>query len=253
MDETRKQYKNYISLGYFCSVAMELEKYGLRDHSYPFDWLITDFEGVVSAINNNFSDYLDYDNLYQSQKVRSTYLDQKYQFVFIHDFNKYKSLDSQLDIIREKHRRRIKRFYEAITEPTLFIRYISDETIDKTGKSKELIYIEENIDDILGIFKRYNSENDIIWIANQGVISDVIKIYHVIHDENDTCCRKPFDNNAELYQYFKNVECSSKKENLQRHKNKQKKKNRHFTRICKKVTDKVDSLLKKEYVHAKEF
>ncbi|SHN65797.1 Putative papain-like cysteine peptidase [Butyrivibrio hungatei DSM 14810] len=253
MDELKKQYKNYISLGYFCSVAMELEKYGLRDYSYPFDWIISDFEGIVSAINDNFSDYLDYDNLYQSKKVRSTYLDQKYQFVFIHDFDKYKCLDSQLDFVREKHRRRIERFYEKITEPTLFIRYISDEASDENGKSKELLYIEENIDDILGTFKRYNPENDIIWIANQGVISDVIKIYHVVRDENDTCCRKPFDNSTELHQYFETVEYPMRKDNLLRYQRKQKKKNSYFTRICKKLTNKADSLLRKEYVHAKEF
>lgn len=37
---------NYISLGYFCSIAMDLEKLGLRNESLPFDWVISDFEGV---------------------------------------------------------------------------------------------------------------------------------------------------------------------------------------------------------------
>ena len=46
---------NYISLGYFCSVASELERYGLRGESYPFDWVISDFGGVVEAIQNNFT------------------------------------------------------------------------------------------------------------------------------------------------------------------------------------------------------
>lgn len=38
-------YKHVISLGFFCSVALELERKGLRDASYPFDWLISDFQG----------------------------------------------------------------------------------------------------------------------------------------------------------------------------------------------------------------
>ena len=31
-------------------VAGELEKYGLRNASSPFDWMISDFEGVISCI-----------------------------------------------------------------------------------------------------------------------------------------------------------------------------------------------------------
>jgi len=41
---------HYISLGYFCSIAMDLEKLGLRTESSPFDWLISDFEGVIRAL-----------------------------------------------------------------------------------------------------------------------------------------------------------------------------------------------------------
>lgn len=49
---------HYISLGYFCSIAMELERLGLRSESSPFDWLISDFEGVIHAIENHFEDFL---------------------------------------------------------------------------------------------------------------------------------------------------------------------------------------------------
>lgn len=102
MDELKKQYKNYISLGYFCSVAMELEKYGLRDYSYPFDWLITDLEGVILAMDSGFSDYLNYENMYQSRDVRSTYTDKEYGFSFIHDFNKYARLSKQICLVKDK-------------------------------------------------------------------------------------------------------------------------------------------------------
>ncbi len=100
------EYKHYISLGYFCSVAMELEKYGLRDASYLFDWLITDFEGVMDAISNYFYDYVLFDNLYQNKDNRSIYFDKKYKFSYVHDFNKYRSLNSQIDQVK-KYRRDI--------------------------------------------------------------------------------------------------------------------------------------------------
>lgn len=59
-------FKHYISLGYFCSVALELEKCGLRSQSSPFDWNITwSFKGVIEAINNRFEDALNEQMLFQ--------------------------------------------------------------------------------------------------------------------------------------------------------------------------------------------
>lgn len=54
-------YKHVISLGFFCSVALELERKGVRDASYPFDWLISDFQGVIKVIENRFYDFLNID------------------------------------------------------------------------------------------------------------------------------------------------------------------------------------------------
>ena len=50
----RSNYSNFISLGYFCGVAEDLERIGLRSFSSPFDWLITDFKGVIKLIENRF-------------------------------------------------------------------------------------------------------------------------------------------------------------------------------------------------------
>lgn len=54
----KDRYDNFISLGYFCDVAKDLEQLGLRDVSSPFDWCISDFRGVVAAIENNFHDFM---------------------------------------------------------------------------------------------------------------------------------------------------------------------------------------------------
>ena len=69
---------NYISLGYFCSVASELEKLGLRTESSPFDWVISDLEGVISNIQNCFVDYLDYNFLSQEVYNHAIYTNTKY-------------------------------------------------------------------------------------------------------------------------------------------------------------------------------
>ena len=102
--------QHYISLGYFCSVASELEYLGLRNESSPFDWLISDFEGVVMSIQNNFEDFLGYDYLVQNRQCPAYYLNTKYKMQFFHDFSSYKSLQKQLPLVQKKYQRRINRF-----------------------------------------------------------------------------------------------------------------------------------------------
>ena len=105
-------YTNYISLGYFCEVAQDLEKLGLRNASSPFDWGISYFANVIDAIDKRFDGFLDYENLSQSAFDRSNYHEDKYHFYFFHDFDKYKSLDKQYQSVRDKYWRRINRFLE---------------------------------------------------------------------------------------------------------------------------------------------
>ena len=130
----------YISLGYFCSVALDLEKLGLRSESSPFDWLISDFEGVITLIENRFDGFLRYEDLAQERVNRAFYRNTRYNISFYHDFDSLAPLADQLEQVQRKYNRRIDRFYKSIQEPTLFIRYISDEEL-VDGRSKELCWI----------------------------------------------------------------------------------------------------------------
>lgn len=69
-----KQFEHFISLEYFCSVASELERTGLRSTSSPFDWCISNFAGVMDAIENHFADFLAYDRLLQSDASCEYYI-----------------------------------------------------------------------------------------------------------------------------------------------------------------------------------
>ena len=129
--------------------------------------MISDFGGVFEAIQNNFSNFLDYDFLAQSSLNHSVYENTKYNIRFFHDFDKYIPLKKQLPQVQDKYCRRIKRFYQTIVSPTLFIRYISDEkTIH--GVSEELLYIEKNYEQILEMLKSFHRDNDILFIAHGG-------------------------------------------------------------------------------------
>ena len=232
---------NYISLGYFCSVAIELARFGIREESSPFDWLISDFKGVISAIEKNFEDFLTYDYLSQDKKHPNIYRNTKYNIDFYHDFNPYCELKQQLPNVQAKYIRRITRFYESVKSPTLFVRYISDECKIE-GKSKELIWIEDNYDYIIALLKSFNSNNDILFIANEGVTSDKIKIYNVNKDVNDTVARHPFSKNTFLFEKFNSIDFPNKKNNIKRYKKKY--------GIISKIRKKTNALLKKMFIKA---
>lgn len=238
----------YISLGYFCSVALELEKLGLRNESSPFDWVISDFKGVIRAIQENFSNFLDYEYLSQDKDNHSIYMNTKYNVKFFHDFDKYLPLYKQLPKVKEKYNRRISRFYKSITEPTLFIRYISDEK-KSNGKSEEVTWIENNYDQILALIKSFNKENDILFIANEGVSSEKFVIYNVQKDENDVVARSPIHKNTILFDRFSNVDFPCKQANINRYLYKEKRNNSIFNRVKRKMASGMKRVFLKEYVH----
>lgn len=235
------KFDHVISLGYFCSTSLELERVGLRDYSYPFDWLITDLKGILDCVENKFDGFLTQENLLQYEDTPHYYYNQKYKVHFYHDFSAYEPLDKQLTSVQEKYYRRISRFYENIMNPTLFIRYIS-------GK-EELEYIENNIEQILSVLKKFNRQSELLLISNDDISSSSLKIFQVTKDENDTVARKFLDKNHRLKEYLEsNIYDEIKRaENLSRYNNK--KEIGKINRVYLKLT----SHLKKPYKHNATF
>lgn len=153
-----QKFKHIISLGFFCSVAMELERKGLRTASYPFDWVISDsFENILKLIDNDFENFLEYDNLYQ-ENDKSHYYNSITGVHFYHDFNAFEPLSKQIGNVQKKYQRRIKRFYEDIKEPTLFVRYCSNK--------EEENYVSNNEEKILELLQSFNPQNQILYIES---------------------------------------------------------------------------------------
>ncbi len=243
---------NCISLGYACPVAHDLELLGLRSGAFPFDWVISDFEGVMNAIENGFVDFLDPACLSQSKENQRIYKNTKYNICFFHDFDEYLSLKIQLPKIRKKYRRRIKRFYDTISHPTCFVRYISDEET-LLGKSTELIYIEKNYAHILSVLKSFNEENTLLFIANEGVRTDKFKIYTVSKDENDIIARSPLHKNQELFNLFSNLCVPDKQKNLDWQQKKEQKKKTLFTRSKNKLVRTLKHRFLRKYIHSLQY
>ena len=244
-----KVFTNYISLGYFCEVAQDLGKLGLRNFSSPFDWGISSFPHVIEAIDNGFDGFLDYDNLSQSTSFPNYYHDDRYHFWFYHDFSMFTPLDVQYEDVKRKYWRRINRFLDAIKSPTLFIRYISSEEYDEFGRSLEVAWIEKNLDYILGVLQRHNPENEIVFIGDETVNSDIIRIYHVDRDKGDTVSRLPIYSNKELYSWLSSIDFSGKAENQKRYV--QTLRRTKYNKIKRKIDSLVLSKIKKPYTHDK--
>ncbi|MCH5296319.1 MAG: hypothetical protein J1E85_01470 [Ruminococcus sp.] len=236
--------RNVISLGCFCSVALELEKNGLRDASYPFDWLITrDFSKVLHLIETNFDNFLNEDNLIQSISSRNYYYDEIQKIWFYHDFSSNSDLHSQMDDVKEKFNRRINRFYSAIKQPTTFIRYVKNQ--------KDADYINQYSKKIENIIKRFCPHNQIIYFYNDDLVLNVEDSYSVKVDRNDSVSRHPFRQHMDLLEnLIENYDDKKREENIKRY-NKL-----TLKRGINKIKIKLNKLLcrlgvVKEYSHSK--
>ena len=217
-----KRFQNIISLGHFCSPAMEFERLGYRRYSFPFDWLITpSFNTVIDLIENNFIDFLNEEHMYQLKEYPSYYRNIKLNIDFYHDFSPLKSFDSQISTVSEKYHRRIERFYNQIKKPTLFLRYITPKDYEDLAQTHERF---------LTIIKKYNIENDIAYIANSDIDNgaNIIKIYYVDKDENDSVSRMFLEKALLLKTYI--VDTVEKNENVR-----PKKKINIFAKVQRKI------------------
>jgi len=162
---------NYISLGSTCSVAYQLQKLGLKKESLPFDWIrCPNILSVLQLISMNFCGFLanltylkdetkfpfiddtldNFDNI--SDKQTKIYYNNLLSIGFYHDFKD----DITLKDVNEKYQRRIKRFYELIKTPSIFIRdEIKFNTVDIPVYNK--LYDE---------LCKYNLNNQLILIIN---------------------------------------------------------------------------------------
>ena len=246
-------YENYISLGYFCGVAEDLEKLGLRNMSSPFDWGISDLKGIIELFENKFDGFMDYTYLKQSSSLRYHYLDSRYNFFSFHDFSQYKTLAEQYSEVHKTYQRRVDRFLKKICNPTLFFRYISNETKNEEGKSVELKYIENNLDYIYEIIQSYNKCNDIIFIGDEHTKSDIIKIYHVDIEKGDVVSRSPIINNPELYPIVKRFKVENQEDNIERYKKKQQAKKHLINRMIRLLKVRYERMIKKVYIHSEVY
>ena len=203
-------FQNFISLGWYCGTASSMGKHGLRNFSYPFDWISSlSFEGVIHQIETDFSDFLVWQNLeLVSEKV---FRDVKYNMIFPHDIEV--SLYKDYEKICNKYQRRVERFKNSIKMPTCFIRAVFDD--------KEAEYIQSNYKNIKRVVKLQNPENELVFLlcAESKKIMDIAHCYTLDINEwkNDwDSLRGLFDSRKDFLEYCRtHLDTHSYRQNLE--------------------------------------
>lgn len=202
------QFERIISLGFFCSVALELEKYGRRDRSYPFDWVISDIHSINNLMKNDFTDLFSEELLYRNSDYPYIIHHKNYTFDFYHEFDSNLSIESQIKSVESKYRRRINNFYTNIKTPTLFIRYLLYD---------ELPFWTEKENELMLQLKKFNKDNSVLLIANRGVTFDhekltegVVALFEVDPNEKDTVSRNFLQDNKHVRDFILTINYPNK-------------------------------------------
>jgi hypothetical protein len=182
---SRTQYRHVISLGYLCSSAMELERYGFREASYPLDWVICSIAPTLALLESGFQDFLKSD-LYLRRDDLKEYVvhDLKSGVDFYHDFDEERAIGEQFEGVRDKYARRIQRWRRAMGDRTLFVRYIEN--------LEEFEYLDDNIDAVLALLRRSHPLNDLLLVGNEDLPPNCgqLQVYRVDRDKDDTVARE---------------------------------------------------------------
>ena len=207
-------YKHVISLGWFCSVAEELERLGLRSASYPFDWILSDWETVKAMTDGSFSGFLAPDKLDQDEKTRNMYHHRERKcLVYVHDIDPYEDYGRQVEKARAKYERRLERLRKDICDPCIFLRYICD--------AQEFRDETEHKEGIGGWLKGFHPDNQTVYIANEELGRPPF-VWSVCPDEIDGVARRFLEQLPELRKWLLSQRYDfSIEENLKRYRKKQ--------------------------------
>lgn len=109
----------FVSLGCNCwqAQALRLKAHSLRDAAFPFDWLFTrDNNRLIKCLDENFKYFNDETCFIRCPGTRTDVENTYYNFIFTHDWppscnpNNKDGYKKQLEFIKNKYTRRIKRF-----------------------------------------------------------------------------------------------------------------------------------------------
>lgn len=178
-----KKYDHVVSLGGYCQTAYQLRRGGLRNESYPFDWLVCEDHAMFcECIKSDFSGWMNRENIEEippRAPGHRTVIDRRYGFVHQHVFPQDKSIEEAYPEVMETYDRRIKRFLELKGKNVLFVR-----TRMTVQESEELFNIIQNMygdgADLLVVNHTYEHE------MKKELLNPRLTIYTVYDEDRHT-------------------------------------------------------------------
>lgn len=200
----------FVSLGSVCEPAHMLRFNNLRKLAFPFDWIVSmDMDCMVSILNENFADYLNFDFLECHGGSAGPLFHTKYRLEFLHDGDwNGDGFQKHTPGFLAKYTRRIERFrrlndYQghviflrsaypyALTDPHRFYRSVDDIEISEENAHKlykalkdffphlnfTLVVINKHASTTIDLCP-LNAEGLVIaWISNTFEQDEKIKVY----------------------------------------------------------------------------
>jgi len=103
------QHCEFISLGCYCAVSSALDKLGVRQRAYPFDWVRSPIQGIRHCLETDFEDFLTYTHVKEDQG-HTVYADTRWGGSFWHH-------DIEDAKVRQDFARRVDRFLGSAEVP----------------------------------------------------------------------------------------------------------------------------------------
>ena len=121
-----KIYKSVMSFGCMCSTALFLRKNGFRSESTIFDWFSSTLQANLKLLDNDFSNLISKEYLYQPYKDFPHIVDNKfYEISLNHLFSEYQTFKKQFKKVSRFCYKRIKRFKENLRDGNALLVYYS--------------------------------------------------------------------------------------------------------------------------------
>jgi hypothetical protein len=148
-----------ISLGSDCSIAYNLQILGLREESFPFDWILS--KNVVNILKNNFEDFCNPKFL---------------KMVSIQDTEKFCKIDKNFKnkiVEKEKKNKMIRVIHNKYK-----IQFLHDFTLDFFDVSEFFDKYQRRIERFIKIMKNENIQKHLYRICKHDEREELERIFH---------------------------------------------------------------------------
>ncbi len=174
-----------ISLGHSCQVATQLKRKGLRESSFPYDWLVSEnMDSIITDFENGFTNFFRLEDLVLDGICDecSRVVDKRTNYIYQHIFQVGLSIEEEFPRVKEILQRRVCRLLHILNDKdksVLFIR--TNATLKEQERLNEAI-------------KKYPSNVNVLVINH---IKDR-GIKQIFNGLDRICCIEMFDENDNI-------------------------------------------------------